>query len=71
MRPQDTSSRELTVKLEAMYQDLQKQIPEENNIVQELYHMWLGGIDSDKCSAMLHTQYQAVDKVATSLNIKW
>lgn len=72
MRPQDASfSKELTVKLEAMYQALQKQVPEENSTVQELYHTWLGGADSDKCSAMLHTKYQAVEKVANSLNIKW
>ncbi|XP_021933170.1 probable cytosolic Fe-S cluster assembly factor AGAP009023 isoform X2 [Zootermopsis nevadensis] len=72
VRPQDaSSSKELTVKLEAMYQALQKQVPEENSTVQELYHTWLGGADSDKCSAMLHTKYQAVEKVANSLNIKW
>lgn len=72
MRPQDAASpKELTVKLETLYQALQKQVPEENNTVQELYHTWLGGSDSDKCSAMLHTKYQAVEKMATSLNIKW
>lgn len=72
MRPQDTSSpRELTLKLENMYQALQKQVPEENDTVQELYRTWLGGADNDKCSAMLHTKYQAVEKMAATLNIKW
>jgi len=46
--PHDSSSpRELTVKLETVYQSLQKQVPEENCMVQELYNMWLGGAYSE------------------------
>ena len=72
MRPEDGSSpRELTVKLETLYHSLQKHMPEENHIVQELYDTWLGGSHNDKCSAMLHTKYHAVEKMTTALNIKW
>jgi len=46
-------------------------MPEKNHIVQELYDTWLGGSHSDKCSAMLHTKYHAVEKMTTALNIKW
>ena len=59
------------MKLETLYQSLQKHMPEENHIVQELYDTWLGGSHSDKCPAMLHTKYHAVEKMTTALNIKW
>ncbi|KAJ4437290.1 hypothetical protein ANN_17428 [Periplaneta americana] len=72
VRPQDgTSPRELTMKLESLYQSLPKQVPEKNSVVSELYKAWLGGSQSDKCSSLLHTQYLAVEKMATALNIKW
>jgi hypothetical protein len=59
------------MQLEAMYESLQKQVPEENHAVQELYNTWLGGAHSDKCLAMLHTKYHSVEKTTTALNIKW
>ena len=72
VRPQNgSSSHELTGKLEALYETLPKQIPEENQIVQELYNSWLGGAHSDKCVSLLHTKYHAVEKMTTALNIKW
>ncbi|PNF25946.1 putative cytosolic Fe-S cluster assembly factor GK14772 [Cryptotermes secundus] len=72
VRPQDGSSpRELTMRLEAVYESLQKQVPEENHTVQELYSTWLEGAHSDKCVAMLHTKYHSVEKMTTALNIKW
>ncbi|KAJ9595515.1 hypothetical protein L9F63_013280 [Diploptera punctata] len=72
VRPQDGSSpRELMGKLEAMYSNLHKQVPEENQIVQQLYDSWLGGAYSDKSSSLLHTKYHAVEKITTALNIKW
>lgn len=54
-----------------MYASLPIQIPEENKIVKDLYEKWLGGQDTDKSSALLHTQYHAVEKINTALNIKW
>lgn len=54
-----------------MYSTLPQKSPADNNVVKELYENWLGGVDSDKSDAILHTQYHAVEKMATALNIKW
>lgn len=54
-----------------MYANLMTKLPEDNNVVKELYETWLSGIDSDKCVSKLHTQYHAVEKINTALNIKW
>lgn len=61
----------MTAKLETMYKQLPLITPDENKIVKELYESWLGGQDSDKSSAVLHTQYHAVEKASNALNIKW
>lgn len=63
--------KELTHNLEALYNSLPIEIAENNNCVKELYEMWLTGQDSDKVSAILHTNYHAVEKLNTALNIKW
>lgn len=39
--------------------------------VKEMYEDWLGGVDTEKAKAMLHTQYHGVEKVASTLNIQW
>ncbi|XP_061181017.1 cytosolic Fe-S cluster assembly factor narfl-like [Saccostrea echinata] len=39
--------------------------------VREIYEDWLGGMDTDKARAMLHTQYHGVEKIASALNIQW
>ena len=54
-----------------LYNGLPKRNPEYNQIVKELYETWLGGVDSDKANAVLQTQYHAVEKTNTALNIKW
>lgn len=72
VRPQgDKTVRELTADLETMYHSLTARLPEHNETVRELYDSWLGGVDSDKCVNILHTQYHAVEKMNTALNIKW
>ncbi|PSN44495.1 putative cytosolic Fe-S cluster assembly factor [Blattella germanica] len=72
VRPEDGSStKELTGKLEMLYESLPKQVPEENQVVKDLYSSWLGGDHSDKCASLLHTKYHAVEKMASALNIKW
>lgn len=65
------SLKELTAELESLYAALPVRNPEENAIVKKLYDSWLVGQDSDKCFAILHTQYHAVEKMNTALNIKW
>ncbi|XP_044271400.1 probable cytosolic Fe-S cluster assembly factor CPIJ010948 [Tribolium madens] len=72
IRPKDgTVLKELTTELENLYSSLPVKKPEENKIVKELYEGWLGGMESDKCTAILHTQYHAVEKTTNALNIKW
>lgn len=72
IRPQaDTTLKELTSKLESLYDSLPIEVPENCKIVQELYKSWLLGHDSDKANAVLHTEYHAVEKMNTALNIKW
>lgn len=72
VRPQgDKTVRELSADLETMYNSLTARLPEHNETVRELYDSWLGGVDSDKCVNILHTQYHAVEKMNTALNIKW
>lgn len=67
----DKTIRELTLDLEKIYSGLTTQKPEQNKTVKELYDAWLGGIDSDKSLNLLHTEYHAVEKLNTALNIKW
>ncbi|KAJ8917866.1 hypothetical protein NQ315_010779 [Exocentrus adspersus] len=72
VRPKDgTSVKELASKLEELYNSLPVAIPEQNELVKKLYDSWLGGQESDKSSAVLHTQYHAVEKIANAFNIKW
>lgn len=72
MRPTDGSNnKELNFKLEEMYKRLPIKNPADDQEVKELYEKWLEGQDSDKTAAVLHTQYHAVEKMNTALNIKW
>lgn len=72
MRPSDgITSKQMIKGVEEMYNKLPIAIPEDNKIVKELYEMWLGGLDSDKCNSVLHTEYHAVEKPVNALNIKW
>lgn len=65
------SSRELTGKLEKMFQTLPVRKPEDNKAVENLYNSWLSNRDSDKSKVILHTEYHAVEKNTNALNIKW
>lgn len=72
IRPKDgTSLKELIVQIEELYDSLPSKSPKDNKIVEELYETWLGGQESDKCGAILHTGYHAVEKNTSALNIKW
>ncbi|CAH1170504.1 unnamed protein product [Phaedon cochleariae] len=72
VRPKtDATIKELTKELEDVYNSLPCQTPEDSKVVKELYDVWLGGLESDKCIALLHTQYHAVEKNTNALNIKW
>ncbi|CAG9764187.1 unnamed protein product [Ceutorhynchus assimilis] len=72
VRPREgVTAKEVTVKLEKLYQNLPVTTPEENYVLKSLYDSWLDGQDSDKANVVLHTQYHAVEKASNALNIKW
>lgn len=65
------SSKEELQQVERLYESLRAEIPEENQAVRALYEHWLGGWGSQRAQEMLHTQYHAVEKTNSALNIKW
>ncbi|KAI1233638.1 hypothetical protein IHE44_0004076 [Lamprotornis superbus] len=65
------SSKEELQQVERLYESLRAEIPEENQAVRELYQHWLGGWGSEGALAVLHTQYHAVERANSALNIKW
>lgn len=62
--------REMVQELEEMYKCLPKSMPD-NEETKHIYNTFLGGVNSDKAKALLHTSYHAVEKMNTALNIKW
>lgn len=72
IRPQEgTSLKDVNKTLDSLYASLPTKNPAENDAVRQLFDTWLNGIDSDKANAILHTQYHAIEKINTVLNIKW
>lgn len=74
IRPeQGTSTRELCAHLEEMYRDLPESLSAQTDeaAFQKMYSIFFGGYQSDKAAKLLHTQYHAVEKINTALNIKW
>ncbi|NWS89413.1 NARFL factor, partial [Toxostoma redivivum] len=63
------SSKEELQEVERLYESPRAEVPEENQAVRELYQHWLGG--SERAQAVLHTQYHAVERANSALNIKW
>ncbi|XP_031627871.1 probable cytosolic Fe-S cluster assembly factor CPIJ010948 [Contarinia nasturtii] len=64
------SVREMTAQLMEFYEKL-PQSSVENQGTEHIYNQFLDGTDSDKASTLLHTNYHAVEKMSTALNIKW
>lgn len=70
-RPQEgVTNRDLITRLEDLYRMLPKSTPD-NSDVDSIYNNFLDGSHSDKTVALLHTEYHAVEKMNTALNIKW
>lgn len=65
-----TPARELTSQLEDLYKKLPQSCPD-NNDTKFIYANYLDGTFSDKAKSLLHTNYHAVEKMNTALNIKW
>jgi len=62
--------RELTQQLEELYKQLPRSDPD-NTHTKHVYSEFLGGTQTDKSEKLLHTNYHAVEKLNTALNIKW
>uniref|UniRef100_A0A4W3JSW9 Nuclear prelamin A recognition factor-like protein n=1 Tax=Callorhinchus milii TaxID=7868 RepID=A0A4W3JSW9_CALMI len=65
------ASKDLLQQVEELYSNVKVQAPEVNQRVQELYHQWLNHSDSNSIEKSLHTQYHAVERTSSALNIKW
>lgn len=64
------SVREMTTQLIDSYERLpQSTVP--NGETNHIYSQFLDGLASDKADSLLHTNYHAVEKMNTALNIKW
>lgn len=71
IRPQNNqTARELTLELEELYRKLPHSNPE-NEDVKIVYSGFLENSNQDKIKQLLHTNYHAVEKMNTALNIKW
>ena len=57
--------------VEEIYTSVRINTPYDNTLIERLYTDWLGGHDTDKVKAMLHTEYHAVEKFINALTIKW
>lgn len=64
------SVREMTAQLLELYEKLPKSNVQ-NSETDQIYNQFLDGVDSDKAESLLHTNYHAVEKMNTALNIKW
>ena len=65
------TTKQRLVTVENIYSSVGTRSPRESTCIERLYTDWLGGHDSDKVKAMLHTQYHAVEKLTNALAIKW
>lgn len=71
LRAEGETGKDLLDRVEELYNAMKTEIPEQNTSVSELYLQWLGGPESETVQKYLHTQYHAVEKMNTGLNIKW
>lgn len=65
------SAKQRLAAVENIYTSVRTHVPHDNTCIERLYTEWLGGHDSDKVKALLHTQYHAVEKFTNALTIKW
>ncbi|XP_075149393.1 putative cytosolic Fe-S cluster assembly factor GI11683 [Haematobia irritans] len=71
IRPQTGQHvRDLTIQLEKLYRELPQSQPD-NATTKMIYNSFFDGAHTDKAKALLHTNYHAVEKMNTALNIKW
>lgn len=68
--PNGQHVRELTLQLEDIYRQLPQSNPD-NLSTKKIYETFFDGQHTDKAKMLLHTNYHAVEKMNTVLNIKW
>ncbi|XP_065358233.1 probable cytosolic Fe-S cluster assembly factor GH10760 [Calliphora vicina] len=68
--PNGQHIRDLTIQLEQLYRQLPQSNPN-NSCVKAIYNNFFDGQHTDKAKMLLHTNYHAVEKMNTALNIKW
>lgn len=56
--------------MEKLYRELPQSEPE-NSTTKSIYNKVFDGSHTDKAKMLLHTNYHAVEKMNTALNIKW
>ncbi|KAM6166455.1 cytosolic iron-sulfur assembly component 3 isoform 1-T1 [Erethizon dorsatum] len=71
LKAPDVPGRELLQQVERLYSMIRVEAPEDAPGVRELYQHWLQGEGSERASHLLHTQYHAVEKASSGLNIRW
>lgn len=64
-------AKELLSKVQNVYESVPKQMPQQNTFALQLYEQWLGGEDSEHAQTMLHTRYHEIEKMSSSLAVKW
>lgn len=57
--------------VEEIYKSVPVVSPFQEQRVEQMYSLWLGGRDSKKAQEILHTKYHAIEKSTNALNIKW
>ncbi|XP_075035381.1 cytosolic iron-sulfur assembly component 3 [Mixophyes fleayi] len=71
IRAEGEDGKDLLHRVEQLYSTVRSVSPERDDRVKELYEQWLGGRDGARVEEALHTQYHAVEKINSGLNIKW
>lgn len=71
LKATDVPGKELLQQVERLYSMIRVEAPEDAPGVRELYQHWLQGEGSEQASHLLHTQYHAVEKASSGLNIRW
>jgi len=72
LRADDTdTSKELLERVQSIYSQPATRDPLQCDVIKTLYMEWLGGCESEKASAQLHTSYKEIEKLNNALTIKW
>lgn len=57
--------------MQALYDAVRTQAPEDAPGVRELYEHWLQGEGSERAGRLLHTSYRGAETASSGLSIRW